>query len=315
MSSGGTSTIASRTYAREATAQKITHLHSHSCAKAAILAMMLKRLTGIPYSLTLNANLEWWGGAMLEKMRDAEFTIAITDWLLQQIRQKYPSLRSEQVLLGRIGVDTVKWTPEKKRLVAAQAFQIMTVARLHYSKGHDVLVRAGKRLVDQPRSVHLTIVGAGPEREKLKSLVEELHLEEAVTFTGSLSEDQIIELLRQADLFVLASHAEPLGVAYMEAMSMSLPTIGTDAGGVTEIISSGHDGLLVPPGNDEKLAQEMMRLLDYPELCQNLGYHARQTIVNKFDSRIGAATLYQRLFHSPVEDQYPIAELQKVLDT
>ncbi|HAC65691.1 MAG TPA: hypothetical protein DCF68_19705 [Cyanothece sp. UBA12306] len=283
--------------ARQALKQNIEHLHSHSCANSAILAMMLKRLTGIPYSLTLNANIEWWGGAMEEKMADAQFTIAITQWLLNQIKQDYPHLKPEQAILGRIGVDTIKWKPENKSIKKeGEVFQIITVGRLHASKGHDVLIRAIKRLINANHLVQLTIVGAGDETESLQSLVNELDLSGVVKFTGSLSEDEIIELMKQSDAFVLASHAEPLGVVYMEAMAMGVPTIGTNAGGVPEIILPGEDGLLVPPNDEITLAKEIEKLLNNPDEQQKLGHNGRQKIVNKFDSRFGAATLYQRFF-------------------
>ena len=79
-------------------------LHSHACANSAILCMMVRLLIGIPFSMTLNANIEFWGGAMREKFEEAEFTIAITQWLLDQIRRDFPTLRPDQALLGRIWV-------------------------------------------------------------------------------------------------------------------------------------------------------------------------------------------------------------------
>jgi glycosyltransferase involved in cell wall biosynthesis len=85
----------------------------------------------------------------------------------------------------------------------------------------------------------------------------------------------------------------------MEAMALGLPAIGTAAGGVGEIITNEHDGLLVPPDDDEQLAAAVARLMDDPDLRQRLGRNARRTIVERFDSRIGAATLYERLFDTP----------------
>lgn len=114
-------------------------------------------------------------------------------------------------------------------------------------------------------------------------------------FTGSLSEDQIIGYMKQADVFVLASHAEPLGVVYMEAMAMEVATIGTNAGGVPEIITDGENGLLVPPHDDIPLTQAIKGLIENPELRHQLARNGRRTIVQRFDSRIGAAILHQRL--------------------
>lgn len=285
-------------FAREAVAQSIRHVHLHSAGRSAVIAMMTRRLVGVPYSLTLNADIEGWGGGMASKFRDAEFTIAITEWLYGQVRRDYPGLRPSQLLLGRIGVDTRKWVPGQPD-AADPAFRLITVARLHHAKGHHIAMRAVARLRRSGRNVRLLIVGGGSERAVLQELSKSLGLDGFVHLAGSLSEEDIISRLRSADAFVLASRSEPLGVAYMEAMALGLPTIGTDAGGVGEIITPEHDGLLVPPEDDERLAAAVARLMDDPDLRRRLGKHARQTIVERFDSRIGAATLYERLFRIP----------------
>ncbi|NJL62389.1 MAG: glycosyltransferase family 4 protein [Methylacidiphilales bacterium] len=291
--------------AREISKRNIEHLHCHSCANSAILAMMVKRLTGTPYSLTLNANIEWWGGAMKEKFSDAKFTIAIAKWLFEQIQQDYPNLREEQVVLGRIGVDTKKWIcPTKNQ--HHRVFHIISVGRLHPSKGHIYLIQAVKSLVDLGEQIELTIIGAGSESENLMLLVNELQLSDTVQFIGSQSEEEIIKYMQQANAFVLSSHAEPLGVVYMEAMSMQLPTIGTNAGGVPEIISNGDDGLLVEARNHQALAEAIASLIRNPQLCLKLGQNARQKIIQNFDSRIGAATLYQCIFGSLPNDYLPL---------
>jgi glycosyltransferase involved in cell wall biosynthesis len=275
--------------------RRIKHMHVHSCANSAILAMMVKRLTGVGYSMTLNANIEWWGGGMAQKFAEADFTIAITEWLLAQVRNDYAVLRPDQVLLGRVGVDTRKWKPDGRAEDRRGILRIITVGRLHPSKGHDDLLRATAQLVKAGRNVTLRILGDGPQRHDLESLAQELDLADKVRFAGSVSEEEIIDEMRKADVFVLASHAEPLGVAYMEAMAMEVATIGTASGGVTEIITDGVDGLLVEPRNVDALVGAMAKLQDDPDFRLQLARSGRQTIIKRFDSRIGAKTLRERL--------------------
>ncbi|BAZ16527.1 group 1 glycosyl transferase [Calothrix sp. NIES-4071] len=282
--------------ARSSIARSIEHIHCHSCANSAILAMMLKQLTGISYSLTLNANLEWWGGGLTAKFSNAAFIIAITQKLEEEVRLNYP-LHPNQVVLGRIGVDTAKWNPQLYKLnnLTNQTFQILTVGRLHTSKGHDTVIQAVKCLVDAGKLVNLTIIGAGSELENLKTLAAKLEISHLVEFTGSLSEDQIIEKMLQADAFVLASHAEPLGVVYMEAMAMEVATIGTNAGGVPEIITDGKNGLLIPPRDVTALTRALIQLIENPAFRIQLGLNGRSSIIEHFDSQIGAATLFERI--------------------
>lgn len=281
---------------KDASDRHLSHLHVHSCANGAILGMLAKRITGIGLSLTLNANIDWWGGAMSEKFRSADFTIAITEWLLAQMRRDFPELGQDQALLGRIGVDTRSWQPkvmEGER--GARPFRVVTVARLHWSKGHDTLVSAMEQLVNDGRNVELRIVGDGPERVKLEQQVAAAGLNDRVSFAGSVSEDEVKRELLSSDAFALASHAEPLGVAYMEAMAAGVPTIGTNAGGVTEIITDGHDGLLIEPKNPTALARAIASVMDDGQLARQLSERGRATVVERFDSRIGASTLYTRI--------------------
>ncbi len=281
--------------ARDATARGIEHLHSQSCANSAILGMMVKRLVGIPFSLTINANIEWWGGAMREKFSEAEFTMSHTKWVYEDILRKYPELRGNQAIRGSIGVDTSAWTPTMRMPRDSGTFRLITVGRLHESKGHDVLIAAVEKLVREGRDISLRIIGEGPQRNELQDKAAELISQNRVKFLGSMAEHQIQAEMRSADAFVLASHAEPLGVVYMEAMAAGVPTIGTNAGGVSEIITDERDGLLVQPKDAEALAGAIVRLMDDPGLCQRLAENARATVVQRFDSRLGAATLYRRI--------------------
>ncbi len=283
--------------ARQLLHANATHLHIHSCASAAILGMLVKHLIGIPFSLTLNADIAWWGGAMKEKFEAADFTIAITQRLLDEMVSGYPSLSKEQRLLGRIGVDTREYVPSVQRTRDHAGRNVVTVARLHPSKGHDILIRAVAKLHERGVDVALRIAGSGPAELELRELVHSLNIEDEVHFLGSIGDVEVIRELQKADVFVLVSHAEPLGVAYMEAMSCGVVTIGTAAGGVAEIITSGEDGILVPPKDIDALADAIDLLLRDAGLRNELAVNGREKVVRLFDSRIGAATVYERLFH------------------
>jgi glycosyltransferase involved in cell wall biosynthesis len=286
--------------ARESSRLGVSRIHSHSCSNSAILCMMVQRLLGIPFSMTLNADIAIWGGAMQAKFEEADFTIAITRWLLDQVRRDYPSLAPGQALLGRIGVDTRKWVPaQRARDPRAGPTRLLTLGRLHVSKGHDVLLKAVKLLVEVGADVTLDLIGDGPERQSLEAQANRDGLWERVRFHGSLGEVQIIEAMRDVEIFVLASLAEPLGVAYMEAMAMEVATIGTAAGGVGEIIIPGENGLLVPPNDPEALAAAIRGLMQDSAYRQRLGRAGRRSIIEQFDSRLGATTLYERLFGHP----------------
>lgn len=284
--------------AREVRRRAIGRLHSHSVARSAVICMMVKRLTGTPYSLTLNADLSWWGGGVERKIAESDFTIAITRGLLDEVHAKFPEIPGERTILGRIGVDTRRWERPASRPLPIDpigGYRIVSVGRMHHNKAFDVLMQAVRRLIDQGVPLDVRIIGDGSERPSLEAMRTRLKLEGSVTFLGSMSEDQIIDELLDAHLFSAVSRHEPLGVVYMEAMALGVPTLGTTSGGVSEIIVSGQNGVLVEPGDPDALAKAILKLLRDPETRVRFSEAARRTIVEQFDSRIGAATIYRRL--------------------
>lgn len=274
----------------------IKHLHSHSPANSSVLCMMVKRLTGVPFSQMVNANLEWWGGAMREKFQDAKFTVACTDWMVDQIRRDYPDLDPSTYGMCRVAVDVRKWTGAKRTPAPDGTLRILSVSRLVVSKGQDDLLRAIAILKQRGHKARLRIGGDGPERAALRKLTAELGITDIVSFLGSLPEDQYLAEMQATDLFVLASHGEPMGVVYMEALATEAATIGTAAGGVGEVITNGVDGLLVPPKNPQALADGIEKLLKNPELRAVLGHAGRQKVLAHFDSRRWAAEMYRRIY-------------------
>ena len=292
--------------AHEARKAGVTHLHSHSVARSAVICMMVKRLAGIPYSLTLNADLSWWGGGVEQKISESAFTIAITEALLKEVHAKFPSVPKERTVLGRIGVDTQRWDrPEARPLPAGDSgrFRIVSVGRMHRNKAFDILMQATRKLADEGLDLEVRIIGDGAERASLESMRTNLKLEGIVSFLGSMSEDQIIDELLSADVFSAVSRHEPLGVVYMEAMSLGVPTLGTTSGGVHEIIDTGENGLLVEPENVDVLADAIRELLKDPQRRQRLGEAGRRKIIEHFDSRIGAATIYEKLMGRPAPSE------------
>jgi glycosyltransferase involved in cell wall biosynthesis len=268
--------------------ERVEHVHVATPAGSLITALLARKLAPFTIDVVVNANFNWWGGALTTKFRGCDAVIVITDWMLRHVRETYPPDIVAKTALARIGVDTRSWT-QRTPPPHSDTLRVATVGRLHRSKGHDDLIRAVALLTQRSRAVRLTIMGDGPERAELQSLAAQLGLAESVQFTGSLAEDRVRANLAGADVFVGASHAEPLGVVYMEAMALGVPTIGTDAGGVPEIIEHGVSGLLVPPKNPEAIADALERLAAEPGLAERLGAAGRARIVERFDSRIGAA--------------------------
>src|SRR5699024_5491744 len=109
----------------------------------------------------------------------------------------------------------------------------------------------------------LLLIGDGPEYTTIKNLVEELNLAENVLFLGK--QNNISELLSIADLMLLLSEKESFGLVLLEGMACGVPGIGTDIGGIPEVVEHGETGYLVNMGDVEQAAKYAVKLLHHPE--------------------------------------------------
>jgi glycosyltransferase involved in cell wall biosynthesis len=155
---------------------------------------------------------------------------------------------------------------------------VLVPARLHEQKGHRYLLPA---IPDVPRA-HFALAGEGPERGALQGMVRELDIESRVSFLGH--RDDMPDLLAAADIVVLPSLFEGLPISLLEAMAAGKPVIATRIGGTDELVTSGHDGVLVEPKNSDALAGAISALLADPGRAQELGASAARTVAERFSA-------------------------------
>ncbi len=161
------------------------------------------------------------------------------------------------------------------------------VGRLVEWKGPDVFLRAAARVAESfPEAVFFLVGGAifGREDypEELRELSRSLGLEGRVVFTGFLEDP--LPLMAALDCLVHASvEPEPLGMVILEAMSLGLPVVATDGGGVPEVVEEGRTGLLVPPGDPEALAQAVCWMLAHPEERKEMGERGKRRAEEAFE--------------------------------
>jgi colanic acid/amylovoran biosynthesis glycosyltransferase len=280
----------------------LAHVHSHSCANAALVAMLANRLGSISYSLTLHGDLEDYGRQQKLKWRYAAFAITITERLRKQIHQELGKDIVASIGLAPMGVnpEIFRRTERYAHWTAGGPLRLFSCGRLNPSKGHQDLIRAVALLKESGLSVHLEIAGedeAGGSGYHcdLSNLITDLQLKENVVLLGAVNEQRVLEGLKTAHLFVLASHSEPLGVAIMEAMSCETPVVATNAGGVPELIEHGVDGFLTSPGDPDALAEAISHLAGNANLSEQFSTSGRKKIVQSFNSNLSAATLARLL--------------------
>jgi colanic acid/amylovoran biosynthesis glycosyltransferase len=277
--------------------RKWSHLHVHSCADAAYIALFARNLSGLPYSLVLHSELRDYGGGQLAKFKNAAFGVAVSQYILEQIVQVVGAAAKLPLYVAPMSpADAVFVRREPYRPPSAgDELRLVTCARLDVGKGHQDVLQAIKILVERGHKVRLEVLGEGPFRPDLEKLIRDLQLDGVVRLTGAVRQASVKERLERAHIFVLASHAEAIGVAIMEAMLMEMPVVCTNVGGIPELVRNGVDGILVPPHQPEAIIEAIARLATAPLECENMGSKGSRRVRTTILSCSSAAALAAKL--------------------
>jgi sugar transferase (PEP-CTERM/EpsH1 system associated) len=220
-------------------------------------------------------------------------------------------VRPERIATICNGVDTAKFCPAtcKPQAVAPRGFMgpesvvVGTVGRLQPVKDQATLIRAFAQLAHSDAAIkakiRLVIVGDGPLRDALTRLVDDLDIGCITWFAGN-SQD-VSEVLRLLDVFVLPSLAEGISNTILEAMATGLPIIATQVGGNPELVQDGVNGRLIPSADGQMLVQALAKYLDHPTLRRDHGAASRRLAVAKFSLKSMLET-YQAEYETVLRD-------------
>jgi glycosyltransferase involved in cell wall biosynthesis len=173
---------------------------------------------------------------------------------------------------------------------------LVNVGALVGHKGQKHLVEAIPLVMRRVPDVRLVIFGEGELRVPLERQIRELRLEKRVLLPGF--REDVLQLLKAADLFVMSSVTEGLGSAVLDAMAMGLAVVATRAGGIPEAVVPEETGLLVEPGEAAPLATAIVRLLSDPDLRRRFGEAGRKRVAERFgvDRLVeGTLAVYERV--------------------
>jgi glycosyltransferase involved in cell wall biosynthesis len=163
--------------------------------------------------------------------------------------------------------------PGAPRLVGA-------VANLRAVKGLELLIDAARRLLPTHPELRFRVAGEGEHRPELEHLVRVHGLADRFDLSGRVAD--IPAFLSELDVAVLCSRAEGLPNAVLEYMAAARPIVATEVGAVTDLLTDGVHGLLVPPGDGAALAAAIARVLQAPELARSLGEAARERVMRHY---------------------------------
>ena len=276
---------------------------SHRCLPA---LYMFKRLTGINYAIRL-IGPHFYKILFRERLKSKSYIHYILNLMMYKLT-RYECIfivqNSEMdKALKQLGITKIRVIqnpiePEffnlfYSRNIDARNHNIVFVGRLVQEKGVELLVRAFAKLVERIPEARLFLVGDGPEKSHLQYLAERMGIAGRIIFTGFVPHSKVRDFLREASVFVLPSRFEGLPNALLQAMAAGLPCIATSVGGVPDVIENGINGILIPPGREDLLAEALEKVLIDQDLARRLGENAHRSVSRlRLDRIVGS---YHRL--------------------
>lgn len=198
-------------------------------------------------------------------------------------------LKKNTIHIVPMGVSSSFYTQKnKKRIPKQSVIRLISVGRLIPLKGHEYGIKVVRKLIDKGYSVVYTIIGEGPEQDRLSELSKELNLSGHVNFLGAQDQLRIKDCLESHHIFLMTSvydgkRREAFGIATLEAQAMGLPVVAFDSGGVAETIIDTKTGFLVSEKEIEEMAGCIEILINDDQLYQRMSESAINNVANNFD--------------------------------
>lgn len=149
--------------------------------------------------------------------------------------------------------------------------------------GIDVLIKSFAKLIAKKYTLKLVIVGDGPLKNQLVKLCQQLDIEKHVIFKNRVPHSKIIDLLMEIDIFAIPSYSEGFGVAAIEAMASGIPVVGSNVGGLREVIDDGKTGILVKPGDVDDLKMALEYYIINTDARTKHGRAGRKKVEEKYN--------------------------------
>jgi colanic acid/amylovoran biosynthesis glycosyltransferase len=240
---------------------------------------------------------------------DLDYLFEVGDIFLpvsERWRRKLINLggKEQKIIVHRMGIDTGKFLLSPRQARADGKIRLLTVARLVEKKGVKYGIQAVARVAEKYPQLEYRIAGGGPLQSDLKDLIDELNLNDKAKLLGWQRQEEIVKLMREADILLAPSvtsadgDQEGIPVVLMEALAQGLPVLSTQHSGIPELVQDGKSGFLVPERDVAALADKLVYLIEYPEMWPEMGrvgrdYVGRYYDIQKLNDQL--VQLYERL--------------------
>ncbi|NVJ57643.1 MAG: glycosyltransferase family 4 protein [Vibrionaceae bacterium] len=278
-----------RSHQRSITADcQVIHVHE---GRAIYWALIQSKLFDVPYIVTRridNPLKNKWLSTLA--YNNASALIGLSREIVKQIQLRHPKHLTAIIPSSPVTYPYNDTAVEAIKQRFNGKFLVIQAANLLEHKGHDVTIQAAEILSQRNPNIHIAILGDGRERANLELQAQGLS---NVSFEGKQS--SMGEWFKAADLLIHPSYSEGLGSVILEAIHAGLPAVGSNAGGIPDIIEHNQSGLLIEPGDAQALANHIDRLAQNADLRGQLITGGAEKM-RSFDIR-HTATLYQDIYH------------------
>jgi glycosyltransferase involved in cell wall biosynthesis len=269
-------------------------LHAHFIHTPASVARYASMMKGIGWTCSAHAKDIWTSPEweLAGKLASTRWTVTCTQTGFEQLRHLAGG--KPHVHLSYHGLDLTRFgefedaRPPFDGSRPEAPVTIMSVGRAVEKKGFDILLRA-LSLLPGDLNWRFDHIGGGEQLKKLQALAAELGIAKKVVWHGALSQTEVLQHYRNADIFALACRItadgdrDGLPNVLVEASSQALPCVSTNVSGVPELLVDGENGFIVPPEDPQALAIALEKAIRDPALRQRLGEAAERTVRRDFD--------------------------------
>ncbi|MGW8193437.1 MAG: glycosyltransferase [Desulforhopalus sp.] len=269
----------------------IVQLHGHFAHSPTSVTMFASLLSDIPFSFTAHAKDIYTSDKtkLRNKIERAGFVVTCTRHN-QEYLQKLSTTCTTPIYCIYHGIDLKLFQNNDQRHETVEPFKILTVARLTEKKGLPTVYKALALLAKRGVRFHHTLIGDGDDRDKILSLISALGLNDSCRWLGTRTHEEVLKHFKESDLFVLgcevAANGDRDGIpnVLVESLAMGVPALSTRVSAIPEILIDGKTGMLVPPGNPERLAVGMTKLLTDRDLRTQLIDNGKKHVRSHFDN-------------------------------
>lgn len=279
-------------------------LHAHFIHTPASVARYASIISGTPWTCSAHAK-DIWTSADWElkgKLASTRWTVTCTQTGFEHLR--HLSGRKPHVHLSYHGLDLTRFDefdgerPPFDGSRREAPVTIVSVGRAVEKKGFDIVLRA-LGLLPKDLNWQFEHIGGGEQLTKLQALAKELGISDRVSWHGSMSQREVLQQYRNADIFALACRItadgdrDGLPNVLVEASSQKLVCVSTNISGVPELLTDGENGFVVPPEDPQAFAIALERLIRDPALRTRLGEAAERRVRREFDHQTSIRQLKQ----------------------